>query len=119
MRLRILQDTYTVGEFLEAGKMADVQEPLAKSLIAQGKAAEAFPGMTQTTEKVVNAPVMPAPMVFPEAVPSMSSSMLGMPAPVTGQAGVANAPVKPVAPKPAKEKKPAYKKAVPKKSSKR
>jgi len=75
MRLRILQDTYTVGEFLEAGKMADVQEPLAKSLIAQGKAAEAFPGMTQTTEKLVSSPVTSTPITSPEAVAEKKFSM--------------------------------------------
>ena len=42
MRIRVFNDTYTVGLLLKAGQIVDVQPLLAKALLADGRAEDPY-----------------------------------------------------------------------------
>lgn len=42
MRIKMLKDVATVGEYLEKGKVYEIQDLLAKALIERGQAEDAF-----------------------------------------------------------------------------
>jgi hypothetical protein len=66
MRIKILEDTPTVGLMLYKGQIADVDDPLAKALIAQGKAIDPY------------APVIPEPEVETVEVVDHSAGITNM-----------------------------------------
>jgi len=59
MRIRMLKDVATVGQFLEKGEVYEVQDLLAKALIGRGQAEDAFKPRAPRAPKVEVAPVKP------------------------------------------------------------
>jgi len=59
MRIRMLKDVATVGQFLEKGEVYEVQDLLAKALIGRGQAEDAFKPRAPRAPKVEGAPVKP------------------------------------------------------------
>lgn len=73
MRIQILEDVATVGRFYRIAEIAEVQEPLAMSLIKEGKAVA-----IGDSAVVPASPVIPVPKV--ETAPEVKAPAAKKPA---------------------------------------